>query len=42
MELRKVGEERVAFLRMEDGFKEIPQEMYVERQGFKIFEMEER
>lgn len=40
LKLRKVGEERVSFLRLEDGFKEVPREAYVEQQGFKIFKME--
>ncbi len=38
LKLRKVGEERVGFLRLEDGFKEVPREVYVEQQGFEIFE----
>lgn len=42
LKLRKVGEERVSFLRLEDGFKEVPREVYVEQQGFKIFELEAR
>ena len=42
LKLRKVGGREVSSLRLEDGFKEAPQEMYLERQGFKIFEMEER
>ncbi len=40
--LRKVGEEKVSFLRLEDGFKEVPRGVYVEQQGFKIFELEAR
>ncbi|CAA9464082.1 MAG: Uncharacterized MFS-type transporter [uncultured Rubrobacteraceae bacterium] len=40
LKLRKVGEEKVSFLRLEDGFKEVPREAYVEQQGFKIFELE--
>ncbi len=42
LKLRKVGEERVNFFRLEDGFKEVPREAYVEQQGFKIFELEAR
>ncbi|MDP9474212.1 MAG: hypothetical protein M3R38_00650 [Actinomycetota bacterium] len=42
LKLRKVGEERVSFLRLEDGFKEVPRGVYVEQQGFKIFELEAR
>ncbi|MDP9424926.1 MAG: hypothetical protein M3P37_02550 [Actinomycetota bacterium] len=38
LKLRKVGEERVGFLRLEDEFKEVPREVYVEQQGFEIFE----
>ena len=40
LKLRKVGEEKVSFLRLEDGFKAVPREAYVEQQGFKIFELE--
>ncbi|MDP9479327.1 MAG: hypothetical protein M3R38_27225 [Actinomycetota bacterium] len=42
VKLRKVGEESVGFLRLEDGFKEVPRKVYVEQQGFKIFELESR
>jgi hypothetical protein len=31
----------VSFLRLEDGFKEVPRDVHEERQGFRIYELEQ-
>jgi hypothetical protein len=41
LRLRQVGREEVSFLRLEDGFKSVPYDTYEERQGFRIYEMEQ-
>ena len=41
LRLRQVGREEVSFLRLEDGFKSVPYDTYEERQGFRIYEIEQ-
>jgi hypothetical protein len=41
LRLREVEREEVSFLRLEDGFKDIPRDTYEERQGFRIYELEQ-
>jgi hypothetical protein len=41
LRLREVDREEVSFLRLEDGFKEVPRDTYEERQGFRVYEMEQ-
>jgi hypothetical protein len=41
LRLREVGREEVSFLRLEDGFKSVPRDTYEERQGFRIYELEQ-
>ena len=41
LRLREVGSEEVSFLRLEDGFKDVPRDTYEERQGFRIYELEQ-
>lgn len=42
LRLREVGREEVSFLRLEDGFKDVPRDTHEERQEFRIYEMEQR
>ncbi|HEX2097771.1 MAG TPA: glycosyltransferase family 39 protein, partial [Rubrobacteraceae bacterium] len=41
LKLREVGREEVSFLRFEDGFKSLPRDSYEERQGFRIYALEQ-
>jgi hypothetical protein len=41
LRLREVDREEVSFLRLEDGFKEVPRDTYEERQGFRVYELEQ-
>ena len=41
LRLREVDREEVSFLRLEDGFKDVPRDTYEERQGFRIYELEQ-
>ena len=41
LQLREVGREEISFLRLEDGFKSVPRDTYEERQGFRIYELEQ-
>ncbi len=41
LRLREVGSEEVSFPRLEDGFKSVPRDTYEERQGFRIYELEQ-
>ncbi|MDP8951787.1 MAG: glycosyltransferase family 39 protein [Actinomycetota bacterium] len=41
LRLREVGREEVSFLRLEVGFKSVPRDTYEERQGFRIYELEQ-
>jgi hypothetical protein len=41
LSLREVGREEVSFLRLEDGFEGVPYNTYEERQGFRIYEVEQ-
>ncbi len=41
LRLREVGREEVSFLRLEDGFKDVPRDTHEERQGFRIYELEQ-
>ena len=41
LRLRQVGGEEVSLLRLEDGFKNVPYDTYEERQGFRIYEIEQ-
>ncbi len=41
LRLREVDREEVNFLRLEDGFKDVPRDTYEERQGFRIYELEQ-
>ncbi|MEJ7873142.1 MAG: hypothetical protein WKF67_12865, partial [Rubrobacteraceae bacterium] len=41
LSLREVGTEEVSFRRLEDGFKSVPYSTYEERQGFRIYEVEQ-
>lgn len=41
LRLREVSREEVSFLRLEDGFKEVPRDTYEERQGFRVYELEQ-
>jgi hypothetical protein len=41
LRLREVDREEVSFLRLEDGFKEVPRDVHEERQGFRIYELEQ-
>ena len=41
LSLREVGREEVSFPRLEDGFKSVPYGIYEERQGFRIYEVEQ-
>jgi hypothetical protein len=42
LRLREVGREDVSFSRLEDGFKAVPRDTYEERQGFRVYELEQR
>ena len=39
--LREVGREEISFLRLEDGFKDVPRDTYEERQEFRVYELEQ-
>jgi hypothetical protein len=41
LRLREAGREEVSFLRLEDGFKDVPREVHEERQRFRIYELEQ-
>ncbi len=41
LRLREVGREEVSFSRFEDGFKNVPHDTHEERQGFRIYELEQ-
>ncbi len=41
LRLREVGREEISFLRLEDGFKDVPYDTYEERQEFRIYELEQ-
>jgi hypothetical protein len=41
LRLREVGREEVSFLRLEDGFKDVPHDVLEERQRFRIYELEQ-
>ena len=41
LQLREVGREEISFSRLEDGFGEVPQDTYEERQGFRIYKLEQ-
>lgn len=42
LRLREVGREEVSFSRLEDGFKDVPRDTYEERQGFRVYELDQR
>jgi len=41
LRLREVDREEVSFPRLEDGFKDVPRDTYEERQGFRVYELEQ-
>ena len=41
LRLREVDREEVSFLRLEDGFKDVPRVVHEERQRFRIYELEQ-
>ena len=41
LRLREADREEVSFLRLEDGFKDVPRDMQEERQRFRIYELEQ-
>jgi hypothetical protein len=41
LRLREVAREEVGFVRLEDGFKDVPRNVYEERQQFRIYELEQ-
>jgi hypothetical protein len=41
LRLRELSGEHVSFLRLEDGFKDVPRDMHEERQEFRIYQMEQ-
>jgi len=41
LRLREIGREEVSFLRLEDGFKGVPRDVYEERQELRIHELEQ-
>jgi hypothetical protein len=41
LRLREASREEVSFLRLEDGFKDVPREVHEERQRFRIYELEQ-
>jgi hypothetical protein len=41
LRLREADREEVSFLRLEDGFKDVPRAAHEERQRFRIYELEQ-